>query len=269
MSAARLVRHARRGARLSQRALAEGAGVPQSTVARIETGVLSPRVDTLERLLRAAGRTLSHERRTGAGVDRTLIHERLKLTHTRLARLAAGDAAGMARLDRAVGRVVSPSAFDPVRLLIALGNSKIRSIVIGTFAGNLHGSTLMTTEVNVCVATDPANLVALADVLRSIRAEPSGRSCDTHTQLNAVTLASSEPVAFETDAGQFAIIGRPAGTAGFEELERTAERMEIDAFHVLVASLEDLMRIKRAAGRPVDLIELEVLGAVYEEIDRV
>jgi hypothetical protein len=29
------------------------------------------------------------------------------------------------------------------------------------------------------------------------------------------------------------------------------------------------MRIKRAAGRPVDLIELEVLGAVYEEIDRV
>ena len=141
--------------------------------------------------------------------------------------------------------------------------------MIGTFAGGLHGSPLVTSELNVCVATDPPNLLALAAVLKSIRAEPSRSGGLTHPQLDAATLASSEAVSFETDAGQLAIIGRPAGTSGYDELAKTAERMEIDTLQVLVASLEDLLRIKRAGGRPVDLIELEVLGALYEEIDRV
>ena len=36
----------------------------------------------------------------------------------------------------------------------------------------------------------------------------------------------------------------------------------------LVASLDDLMAMKRAAGRPKDRVELEILGALREEIDR-
>jgi hypothetical protein len=37
--------------------------------------------------------------------------------------------------------------------------------------------------------------------------------------------------------------------------------------NVHVASLEDLMAMKRAAGRPKDRIELEILGALREELD--
>jgi transcriptional regulator with XRE-family HTH domain len=53
--AGRLVRAARVRADLSQRALAKAAGVPPSTVVRIESGHVSPRVDTFVRLLEAAG----------------------------------------------------------------------------------------------------------------------------------------------------------------------------------------------------------------------
>src|ERR1044072_4060804 len=65
MSAARLLRHARRRARLWQRSLGDAAGIPQSRVPRIEHGTLPPRVEPLERLLRAAGQTLSSEPRLG------------------------------------------------------------------------------------------------------------------------------------------------------------------------------------------------------------
>src|SRR5204863_6392485 len=78
VNAAALLRRERRRAGMSQRVLAQAAGVPQSTVARIELAQLSPRVDTLERLLRATGQTLSSERVLGIGVDRSPIRELLR-----------------------------------------------------------------------------------------------------------------------------------------------------------------------------------------------
>ncbi len=50
-----LVREARKRAGLTQSELGRRAGVPQSTVARIESGVRIPSTDLVERLVRAAG----------------------------------------------------------------------------------------------------------------------------------------------------------------------------------------------------------------------
>jgi transcriptional regulator with XRE-family HTH domain len=50
-----LVREARRRAGLSQAALAQRAGVPKSTVGRIESGARVPSTALVERLVRAAG----------------------------------------------------------------------------------------------------------------------------------------------------------------------------------------------------------------------
>jgi hypothetical protein len=44
--------------------------------------------------------------------------------------------------------------------------------------------------------------------------------------------------------------------------------MEIGERTVQVAAIEDLIRMKLAAGRPKDRIEAEILGAVREEIER-
>jgi transcriptional regulator with XRE-family HTH domain len=55
MRSSELIRRARRRAGLSQRELAERAGTSHATVAQYETGVKVPRVDTLARLLEAAG----------------------------------------------------------------------------------------------------------------------------------------------------------------------------------------------------------------------
>src|SRR5712692_9376228 len=50
-----LIRKARRRARLTQHVLAAKLGTTQSAIARWENGAVSPRVDTLDRLLRACG----------------------------------------------------------------------------------------------------------------------------------------------------------------------------------------------------------------------
>jgi transcriptional regulator with XRE-family HTH domain len=101
MKAAHLLRDSRRLAGLTQRQLADRAGVAQATVGRIEAGLITPRVDTLENLLRAVGGELNVGARPGIGVDRSQIRELLRLTPGQRLELAVRDAAGIGRLQAA------------------------------------------------------------------------------------------------------------------------------------------------------------------------
>lgn len=100
MQIARLVREARRGAGLTQRSLAARAGVPQSTVGRIEAGHIGPRWSTVESLLRASGASFELTATAGQGVDRSQIRELLRLTPLERARLAVADARAFAAVTR-------------------------------------------------------------------------------------------------------------------------------------------------------------------------
>jgi len=76
------------------------AGIPQPTIARIESRAVVPRVDTLDRLLSACGFTLETIRRPGGGIDRTGMRELRMLRPVDRLRLAAQDARN---LDRVLG----------------------------------------------------------------------------------------------------------------------------------------------------------------------
>ena len=102
MDAARVLRHARRRAGLTQRQLAGFAGVPQSQIGRIEARLTIPRVDTLDRLLEACGEGLESLPRPGIGLDRTVARELLALTPAERARVAARSNRNVMKLrDRA------------------------------------------------------------------------------------------------------------------------------------------------------------------------
>jgi transcriptional regulator with XRE-family HTH domain len=98
-TARHILRDARRAAGLSQRQLAALAGVPHSTVARIEALLTSPRVDTLERLLRAAGHALTSEPVPRA--DRTVIRALLEVTPTERVNLGTANSPQFRAFERA------------------------------------------------------------------------------------------------------------------------------------------------------------------------
>jgi predicted transcriptional regulator len=83
---------------MSQRDLAEAAGVPQPAIARIEAGRVQPRVDTLDRLLEACGSDLEVAPRLGIGIDRTVMRRLLRLTPEERLAVAVADARGLERL---------------------------------------------------------------------------------------------------------------------------------------------------------------------------
>jgi transcriptional regulator with XRE-family HTH domain len=104
MDARSIALEARQGAGLSQRELARRSGVPQAAISRIEHGLVSPRAETLDRLLRSCGKDVELIERHGIGVDRTLIRERLRLTPAERGRLAVREWEKTRPFDRAVRR---------------------------------------------------------------------------------------------------------------------------------------------------------------------
>jgi predicted transcriptional regulator len=98
MEAARLLREARRDAGLSQRRLAELTRVAQPAIARIESGAVEPRADTLERLLAGCGRELVATRRPGVGVDRGPIRALLAMSPSERLRSATREARNLERI---------------------------------------------------------------------------------------------------------------------------------------------------------------------------
>lgn len=92
------VNGARRSARLTQRELADRSGVPQPTIARIESGKQMPRADTLDRLLRACGWELDMSPRRGQGEDLSLIRSWLSLSTPERARRGAESGRALGRI---------------------------------------------------------------------------------------------------------------------------------------------------------------------------
>ncbi len=106
--AGRMVRHARKRAGLTQRALAAKSGIPQETIARIERGRTDPRVGTLDRLLEGCDYGLEALPRLGIGIDRSQIHALLRLTPEERLAVAIANDRHFVELRRSIRRVAEP-----------------------------------------------------------------------------------------------------------------------------------------------------------------
>jgi hypothetical protein len=159
--------------------------------------------------------------------------------------------------------------FAPLDAIEAFLARRVRFVVIGGFGAQLLGSSLITGDLDVCYSRDDDNLDRLAAALHDLHAVLRGAPEGVPFLLDAETLKAGDHFTFSTDAGPLDILGHPSGIpGGYEQLERAADAIEIaPGLTVKVASIDDLIRMKRAAGRPKDLIEVEVLGALRDEID--
>jgi len=160
-------------------------------------------------------------------------------------------------------------AYDPVAALGVLNRFGVRFVVIGGVAGRLWGSPTLTNDVDICYEQTSENLERLAAALVDLDARLRGVDEDVPFLLDAETLERGQNFTFTTSLGPLDVLGLPAGIRHFDELAANAAVFDIgDGVQVQVCDLDDLIRMKRASGRPKDRIELEILAAVRDERER-
>lgn len=160
-------------------------------------------------------------------------------------------------------------AFDPQAILRALERHGVEYVLIGGLAATLHGSTYVTTDVDITPSTTKANLERLARALEELdaRVRAPGETSGLAFDRSAAALARTSILNLTTRHGDLDIAFVPAGTRGFEDLRRHAIEITIQETRVVIAALEDVIRSKEAAGREKDRATLPHLRRLLRERD--
>jgi len=160
--------------------------------------------------------------------------------------------------------------FQPEVLLERLIVGGVHFVLIGGLAAQAHGSPSLTSDLDIVPSWDRENLRKVASILAEIAAVRHGVAADSPPlpPLDERTLLAGTVFTLMTRFGRFDLLANPDPGLDFAALMRSGAEHEFLGHRLFVASLDDLIAMKRAAGRPKDRVELEILGALREELDR-
>lgn len=139
-------------------------------------------------------------------------------------------------------------------------------MLIGGLAVVAQGYERLTRDLDVCYERGRENVRRLVGVLRDLHAVPRNWPEGVPFILDEQTIVNGDTFTFVTDFGDVDVMATPSGTGGFADLASSADTYELDDGLVIqVASVDDLMRMKRASARAKDLVDVEALEAIAEE----
>ena len=159
-----------------------------------------------------------------------------------------------------------PDVFDPVPLIGALASADVDFVVIGGVAGGSYGSAYGTFDVDVAYSRDRENLARLAGVLRELGATLRGAPRDLPFQLDAKTLENGANFTFDTRFGALDILAEPAGAPPYQDLKARGTSIIVAGSTVTIASLDHLIAMKEAAGRPKDKLHATEYRVLSDEL---
>lgn len=148
---------------------------------------------------------------------------------------------------------------DLLRGLLAGG---VDFVIIGGIAVIMQGAPRLTKDLDICYSTDVENLDRLGNVLIALKAQLRGVEDEVPFIPDGRTLRHTQILTLSTADGNLDLLVRPDGSPAFNSLKTRADEMDINGLKVRVASVTDLIAMKRASGRAQDLVDLETLEII-------
>ena len=196
------------------------------------------------------------------GVDVSLLRENLRLTPSqRIEKMPWGFAIRPSEASIEAQPVLGS-------LLTALDRGAVRCVLIGNWAMSCHGSDFLTQDMDLCYSRDSKNLTALAEALAPFHPRLRGPMESLPIRWGERTLRCGMNFFLVTDAADVDLLGDVPGIDSFESLWNRASDVELLGVRVRRASLDDLITMKRAAGRPLDRIHLSDLEKLRATVAR-
>ena len=146
-----------------------------------------------------------------------------------------------------------------VPLLRALAEGGVDFLVIGGIAVYLQGYARFTKDLDIVYATSTANLERLGEALVTLGARLRGVREDVPFVPDARTLKRTQILTLDTPLGGINLLVDPDGADRYEAMRGRADVVDLDGLRFRVVAVEDLLSMKRAAGRPQDVADVDAL----------
>jgi hypothetical protein len=164
---------------------------------------------------------------------------------------------------------VTGQSFSPQEIFAALHRHGVDYVAIGGIAANAHGSRRLTLDVDIIPAPEVPNYERLAAALDELGAPATAfdsefRDLDPR---DGFDLARARVLKLATVAGDLDVLNGAPGAPPYEDLRKRAVEVEVRGTPVRVASLDDVIAMKRAVGRPRDLRDIADLTGLEESAE--
>jgi hypothetical protein len=159
--------------------------------------------------------------------------------------------------------VSDAGAFDARALFAALAAHDVEYVTIGGIAIQAHGGQRLTQDLDIAIAASAENIERLASALLDLDARilgPDGQR--SRSVPSAPLLASSDQWHLITPHGPLDILTLPAHLWSFADMRARAHGVPLGELSIPIAHREDLLEMKRAAGRPQDLADVQLLESL-------
>jgi predicted nucleotidyltransferase len=158
---------------------------------------------------------------------------------------------------------------SPYRALLQdLVDGQVEFILVGGVAGVIHGSARLTYDLDVVYRRTKENLTRLVEALGPREPYLRGAPPGLPFRLDVPTLQAGLNLTLTTTSGDLDLLGEIVGGGRFEDLLPHSIEVCIDDRSCRCLSLDKLIEVKRAAGRPKDLEAIAELEVIREEQDR-
>lgn len=150
------------------------------------------------------------------------------------------------------------------RLIERLCDADIDFVIVGGFAATLHGSSLVTRDLDVCAVLSQDTVEKLRATLLDLN--PFHRMTPQKLSFldNPSPGASLQNLYLETDLGPVDILASITGIGNYERVRASSIEIELFGRRCRVMSLDDLIGAKQSLGREKDLLALKELNSLRE-----
>ncbi|HEY7952922.1 MAG TPA: hypothetical protein VID70_08020 [Solirubrobacteraceae bacterium] len=153
--------------------------------------------------------------------------------------------------------------FDARELFEALARHGVDYVTIGGIAIQAYGGQRLTQDLDVAIAASTDNFARLGRALLDLDARILGPGGERSRSVpSASLLAASDQWHLITAHGPLDILTLPAHLGSFDEMRARAHEIPLGELSVPIAHRDDLLKMKRAAGRPQDLADVRLLESL-------
>lgn len=153
------------------------------------------------------------------------------------------------------------------KVIRTLDGARVDFIIVGGLAATIHGAARLTQDIDFVYARTEPNIARLVDAFTPYAPYLRGAPAGLPFEWSTTTVQRGLNFTLTTTIGDIDLLGEIVGGGDFDALLEVSVTVDLFGCPCRCLDLPDLIRTKRAAGRPKDLEAIAELEVLLQERD--